>query len=110
MHFAAQGVIAGAYDVVIAAGVESMIAGADGLVVAPRSPTRSGPALVARYPGSCPRASSAELIAEQWGLTREELDAFALESHRRAARAIDEGRFDREVIGVPATEHRRRRC
>ena len=62
-----------------------------------------GPALHDRYPGLVPQGLSAELIAEKWGLTREELDAFSLESHRKAARAIDEGRFEREIVGVPAT-------
>jgi acetyl-CoA acyltransferase len=49
-----------------------------------------------------PQGISAEVIAEEWGLSREELDAYALESHRRAVRAIDEGRFDREIIPVEA--------
>ena len=104
LHFAAQGVIAGAYDVVIAAGIESMSRVPMGSSLLPgRDPF--GPALHARYPGLVPQGLSAELIAAQWGLTREELDEFALESHRKAARAIDEGRFEREIIGVPATEH-----
>jgi acetyl-CoA acetyltransferase family protein len=104
LHFAAQGVIAGAYDVVIAAGIESMSRVPMGSsLLHGRDPF--GPALHARYPGLVPQGLSAELIAERWGLTREELDAFALESHRKAARAVDEGRFEREIIGVPATEH-----
>ena len=79
IHFAAQGVIAGAYDLVIAAGVESMSrvpmwsnvpAGTDPL----------GPRLKARYPdGLVPQGISAELIAARWDLHREEMDAFALE-------------------------------
>src|SRR5215213_8981917 len=104
LHFAAQGVMAGAYDVVIAAGVESMTRVPMGSSLLPgRDPF--GPALHARYPGLVPQGLSAELIAGQWGLTREELDAFALGSHRKAARAVDEGRFEREIVGVPATEH-----
>ena len=104
LHFAAQGVIAGAYDVVIAAGIESMSRVPMGSSLLPgRDPF--GPELHARYPDLVPQGLSAELIAEQWSLTREELDAFSLESHRKAARAIDEGRFEREILGVPATDH-----
>jgi acetyl-CoA acetyltransferase family protein len=104
LHFAAQGVISGAYDVVIAAGIESMSRVPMGSSLLPgRDPF--GPELHARYPGLVPQGLSAELIAEQWGLTREELDLFSLQSHRKAARAIDEGRFEREIVGVPATEH-----
>jgi acetyl-CoA acetyltransferase family protein len=89
---------------VIAAGIESMSRVPMGSSLLPgRDPF--GPALHARYPGLVPQGLSAELIAERWGLTREELDAFALGSHRKAARAIDDGRFEREIIGVPAPEH-----
>src|SRR5436190_11282111 len=102
LHFAAQGVMAGAYDVVIAAGVESMSRVPMGSSLLPgRDPF--GPRLHERYPGLVPQGLSAELIAEKWALTREELDAYSLESHRRAARAIDEGRFEREIVGVPST-------
>ena len=107
LHFAAQGVIAGAYDVVIAAGIESMSPGADGLVGAPGADP-FGPALHARYPGLVPQGMSAELIAERWGLTREELDAFALESHRKAAarRRRRRGSSARSCrCRSPSTEH-----
>ena len=50
-----------------------------------------------------PQGISAEVIAEEWGLTREELDAYSLESHRRAVAAIDEGRFEREIVPVEVT-------
>src|SRR6185436_18125982 len=71
LHFAAQGVISGAYDVVIAAGIESMSRVPMGSSLLPgRDPF--GPALHARYPGLVPQGLSAELIAERWGLTREE--------------------------------------
>ncbi len=104
LHFAAQGVIAGAYDVVIAAGIESMSRVPMGSSLLPgRDPF--GPELHARYPGLVPQGLSAELIAERWDLTREELDAFSLESHHKAGRAIDERRFEREIVGVPATDH-----
>jgi acetyl-CoA acyltransferase len=102
-HFAAQGVMAGAYDVVVAAGIESMSRVPMGSSLLPgRDPF--GSLVHERYPGLVPQGLSAELIAEKWALTREELDALALESHRRAARATDEGRFEREIVGVPSTE------
>src|ERR671919_83564 len=50
-----------------------------------------------------PQGVSAEVIAEEWNITREELDAFSLESHRRAVRAIDEGRFANEVVPIDLT-------
>lgn len=101
IHFAAQGVIAGAYDVVIASGIESMS----------RVPMGSqslgkdffGTEVAARYPdGLVPQGISAELIAAKWGLSRGQLDAFAAESHHRAARAWDEGRFARDVAPIKA--------
>lgn len=101
IHFAAQGVIAGAYDVVIASGIESMS----------RVPMGSqslgkdffGTEVAARYPdGLVPQGISAELIAAKWGLSREQLDAFAAESHHRAARAWEEGRFVRDVAPIKA--------
>ncbi|ACU53056.1 acetyl-CoA acetyltransferase [Acidimicrobium ferrooxidans DSM 10331] len=100
--FAAQGVLAGAYDVVIAAGVESMSRvpmGSNG--VGPGSPF--GPRVEARYAargGLVPQGISAELIVERWGLTRQELDAFALRSHERAWTATTEGRFKSEILPI----------
>src|SRR5262245_38048480 len=103
LHFAAQGVLAGAYDIVIAAGVENMTRVPMGASMLPgKDPF--GPRMHERFPGLVPQGLSAEMIAEQWGLSREELDAFALRSHERAARAIDEGRFEREIVGISATE------
>ncbi len=102
IHFAAQGVLAGAYDVVIAAGVESMTRVPMGASMLPgKDPF--GPLVHERFPELVPQGISAEMIAERWGLSREELDAYALRSHTLAARAIDEGRFEREIVGVPAT-------
>ncbi|MBE1593185.1 thiolase family protein [Nonomuraea angiospora] len=85
VHFAAQGVMSGAYDLVVACGVESMSrvpmwsnvpAGADPF----------GPALAARFPdGLVPQGISAELIAAKWSLGREQLDEFSAGSHRKAA-------------------------
>ncbi len=101
VHFAAQGVIAGAYDVVIAAGVESMSRVPMGSSVLGADPF--GARLVERYPNLVPQGISAELIAERWSLTRQELDAYALESQLRAARATAEARFDRELVPVPVS-------
>jgi len=100
-HFAAQGVMAGAYDVVIAAGVESMTrvpmgsSFAEGKVGFP-----FGPAMTQRYPNLVPQGISAELISEKWNISRAENDAFSVESHRRAAQATAEGRFDREIVPI----------
>lgn len=101
-HFAAQGVIAGAYDIVIAGGVESMsrvpLGTSSAIGGSPVSP-----AIAARYPaGLVNQGVAAELIADQWGLTREDLDAFATESHRRAASAWAEGAFASQVLPVGA--------
>jgi acetyl-CoA acetyltransferase family protein len=98
-HFAAQGVIAGAYDIVIAAGVESMTRVPMGSSFLPGS-TPFGPKVLERY-DLVPQGISAEMIAEKWGITREENDAFSLESHRRAARATEEGRFEHQIVPVP---------
>jgi acetyl-CoA acyltransferase len=100
-HFAAQGVIAGAYDVVIAAGVESMTRVPMGASVADgKYGFPFGPMMTGRYPNLVPQGISAELISEKWGITREQNDAFSLESHLRAARATEEGRFDREILPI----------
>ncbi|MFD3510705.1 thiolase family protein [Nocardia sp. NPDC058666] len=100
IHFAAQGVIAGAYDIVVAAGVESMgrvpmganLVGATDL---------SGVAFAERYPEDLvPQGISAELIAAKWGLTRTQLDEFALRSHEKAARATKDGLFADELAPI----------
>ncbi|HET9602144.1 MAG TPA: thiolase family protein [Acidimicrobiales bacterium] len=107
-HFAAQGVIAGAYDVVVAGGVEvmtrvpmgaSVLDGKYGFPFGPRVGLRFEP-----EGGLVPQGISAELIAEKWALSREDLDAFALRSQERAARARDEGRFDAEILPVMDAE------
>ncbi|WP_119729031.1 thiolase family protein [Thermomonospora amylolytica] len=96
-HFAAQGVLSGAYDIAIACGVESMSRVPMGSAVLPGSDP-FGPALSARYPdGLVGQGVSAELIAARWKISREEMDEFALTSHRRAADAWERGEFDREV-------------
>jgi acetyl-CoA acyltransferase len=101
-HFAAQGVMAGAYDVVIAAGVENMSRVPMGSSFIPGS-MPFGPGLLARYPHLVPQGISAELIAEKWGITRQDNDEFSVRSHQRAARARAEGRFDREIVPIQVT-------
>jgi acetyl-CoA acetyltransferase family protein len=97
LSFAAQAVISGAQDVVIAAGVESMSRVPMGSARLGADPF--GPSLAARYaPGMVPQGISAELIAAQWKISREEMDAFAARSHQRAATAWDEGWFNDEVV------------
>jgi acetyl-CoA acyltransferase len=100
-HFAAQGVIAGAYDVVIAAGVENMTRVPMGAsVVEGKYGFPFGPMMTTRYPNLVPQGISAELISEKWGISREQNDAFSVESHKRAARATEEGRFEREILPI----------
>jgi acetyl-CoA acyltransferase len=97
IHFAAQGVMSGAYDVVIASGVESMSRIPIGSQVAGADPFGAG--VAARYPeGLVPQGISAELIAARWGIDRGRLDSFAAQSHQRAAAAWTDGRFDRDVV------------
>src|SRR6478672_10402229 len=98
-HFAAQGVMAGAYDVVIAAGVENMSRVPMGASFLPGS-MPFGPAMLSRYPNLVPQGISAELIAEKWGISREDNDEFSVRSHQRAAQARAEGRFDREIVPI----------
>ena len=101
-HFGAQGVMAGAYDIVVAAGVEVMSTTPMGASVTPGS-FPMGPKVMERYAprgGVVMQGTSAELIAAKWGLTREDLDAYAVQSHQRATTARDEGRFDNEIIPV----------
>ncbi len=100
-HFAAQGVIAGAYDVVVAAGVEVMTTNPMGSSMTPGS-IPFGHRVLARYtdPGLVPQGIGAEMIADKWGITREDLDRFGAESQRRALVATEEGRFQNEIVGV----------
>src|SRR5256714_3935594 len=100
VHFAAQGVMAGAYDIVVAAGVEVMSTTPMGASMTPGS-IPFGPSVFARYAGQgglVPQGISAELIADKWGLSREDLDAFGAQSQQRALAARDEGRFDNEIV------------
>jgi acetyl-CoA acyltransferase len=101
VHFAAQGVMAGVYDVVIAAGVESMTRVPMGITMQQGPGVPFGPKMNERYDnGIVPQGISAEMIAEQWDLSRQEIDELALESHRRAEQATSEGRFEREILPI----------
>ncbi|QBS42104.1 thiolase family protein [Nocardia sp. CS682] len=100
IHFAAQGVISGAYDIVVAAGVESMGRIPMGANLF-GSEDFSGAGFAARYPeGLVPQGISAELIAAKWGLTRSQLDEFALGSHEKAALATKNGLFAGELAPI----------
>ncbi len=105
VHFAAQGVMSGAYDVVIACGVESMTRVPLGASSEHGPGKPFGERMARRYgEGLVPQGISAELIARKWGLDRADLDAFSLESHRRAARATAEGRFEGQLAPVPIVD------
>ncbi|GAU70253.1 putative 3-ketoacyl-CoA thiolase [Streptomyces sp. NBRC 110611] len=107
VHFAAQGVLSGTQDLVVAGGVQNMsqipIAYAARRAAEPlgldRGPFAGSEGWRARY-GDAPVSQfhGAELIAAQWGISRRDMEEFALRSHRRAVRALDEGRFDRETV------------
>ncbi|WP_107653364.1 thiolase family protein [Nocardia suismassiliense] len=100
IHFAAQGVISGAYDIVVAAGVESMGRIPMGANMV-GSEDFSGVGFAGRYPeGLVPQGISAELIAAKWGLTRSQLDEFALGSHEKAALATKNGLFAGELAPI----------
>lgn len=103
LHFAAQGVIAGAYDVVIAAGVESMSRVPMFSSAVGEDP--AGPTVAARYAeqgGLVPQGVSAELIAAKWGLTREALDIYSAQSHQRAASADTSGVLSDQILPIAA--------
>lgn len=100
IHFAAQGVISGAYDLAVAAGSESMSRIPMGFnMIGTEDPAGAG--FAERYPeGLVPQGISAELIAAKWGISRAEMDEFALSSHAKAAAATEEGRFKREISAI----------
>lgn len=99
VHFAAQAILSGDMDIVIAGGVESMTR-------VPMGSTRRNSdwseELTSKYE-MIHQGLSAERIVEKWGLTREELDLFSLESHKRALKAQEEGRFEREIMPLEIT-------
>ncbi len=99
IHFAAQGVMAGAYDIVVAAGVESMSRIPLGSARQNQDPF--GPSAQKRYaPGLVPQGISAELVTAANGFTREQLDSFSERSHRRAAAASAAGDFRTEIVPI----------
>jgi acetyl-CoA acyltransferase len=101
MHFGAAGIVAGHYDLVVACGVEAMSR------VPLASNARGGtgpfpPSFLEHIDGRLwAQFRVAQVLAERWGITREDMDAFSLESHRRAAAAWDSGHFAREAVPVP---------
>jgi len=102
MHFAAQGVMAGVYDVAVALGVESMTRVPMGVSRGDQEPFSES--IAERYApggGLVSQGIGAEMLCERWNLSREDLDSFSVESHRRAQQAVDEGRFGREIVTVP---------
>jgi len=107
VHFAAQGVLAGAYDIVVAAGVEVMSSTPMGASVTPGS-FPFGPGVVARYSqvhsyggtGLQSQGIAAEMVADRWGLSRDDLDAYGARSQQRAEQAADAGLFDLEIVPV----------
>ena len=99
VHFAAQGIMAGAYDIVIACGVESMSRMPMGCARIGQNPF--SPGVLARYaPGMIGQGVSAELVAHKWQVTRDEMDAYSAQSHQRAAAARAAGHFKNEIIPV----------
>jgi acetyl-CoA acyltransferase len=103
VHFAAAGVVAGHYDVVVAGGVESMSRTPMGA-----SLSNGGhpypQAFRARYTRTPNQGAGAEMIAEQWGLDRTTLDQYSLDSHEKAAAAQDSGAFDDQIVGIKVQE------
>ncbi len=102
VEFAAQGIAAGAYDIVIAAGIESMSRVPMGSARMGADPY--GPGVTARFPDLVPQGVSAELVADKWGLSRAQLDEYAARSHDRAAGAAGAGAFDSEIVPVLTPE------
>ncbi len=101
IHFAAQGVISGAYDIAIASGVEVMTRVPMGSSYAQGPGAPFGSQMIHRYDNKLVHQGiSADMIAHKWELSRENLDAFSLESHRRAAQATAEGRFSSQIVPI----------
>lgn len=101
VHFAAAGLIAGQYDVVVAGGVESMSRVPMGSTIGSGGANPFGDKFLARYGGVFPNQGvGAEMIAEQWGLSRTQVDEFSVGSHEKAAAAQRDGRFDAQIAPV----------
>ncbi len=106
MHFAAQGVMAGSYDIAIAAGVEVMTKVPMGASVVSGMDFPFPKDMQDRYKdtGLPPQGIGADMIADKWGITREDLDAFGALSQQRAEKATADGRFKNEIIPVPVVD------
>ncbi|MEJ6656064.1 MAG: acetyl-CoA C-acetyltransferase [Pseudomonas sp.] len=111
VHFAAQGVMSGTQDLVIAGGVQNMnaipisAAMLAGQAFGIPDPFSTSPGWKARYGSQeVNQFSSAQMIAEKWNISREEMEQFALESHQRAAAAAEAGYFDREIVPLNGLE------
>jgi acetyl-CoA C-acetyltransferase len=107
VHFAAQGVMSGTADLIVAGGVQNMsaIPISSAMIVGQQfgfsTPFAESPGWKERYGDQeVSQFRGARMIAEKWGLSREEMERFAYESHQKAIRAIDEGRFEREIAPV----------
>jgi acetyl-CoA acyltransferase len=99
VHFAAAGLIAGQYDVVVAGGVESMSRVPMGASVQGANPM--GPEFGERYGGVFPNQGvGAEMMAERWGLSRTQVDEYSVGSHEKAAAAQDSGAFDDQIVAI----------
>ncbi|BBX45969.1 thiolase family protein [Mycobacterium cookii] len=103
IHFAAAGVVAGHYDVVVAGGVESMSRTPMGASLA-NGGNPFSPGFKARYDRTPNQGIGAEMIAEQWGFDRTAVDQFSLGSHEKAAAAQDSGAFDDQIVGIKVTD------
>ena len=102
VEFASQGIAAGAYDIVIAAGIESMSRVPMGSARMGADPF--GPGVTARFPDLVPQGVSAELVADKWGLSRAQLDEYSARSHERAIGAATDGAFDNEIVAVTTSD------
>jgi acetyl-CoA C-acetyltransferase len=112
VHFAAQAIMSGCMDVIIAGGVQTMtqipisyaMTAAEPLGI--KDPFSGSKGWVARY-GSTPptQFNSAQMIADKWNISRKELEEYSLESHRRALHAIKEGHFKKEIVPLEGVEH-----
>jgi acetyl-CoA acyltransferase len=100
VHFAAAGLVAGQYDVVVAGGVESMSRVPMGASVGELGNPYGGKGWAEHYGVFPNQGVGAEMIVERWGLSRTQLDEYALRSHERASSAQDDGRFDGQLIAV----------
>ncbi|MGW4338738.1 thiolase family protein [Rhodococcus koreensis] len=98
IDFAVQGIAAGAYDIAIAAGIESMSHVPMGTNRKGSDP--AGPGVAARFPGLASQGIAAELVAQKFGLSREAMDILSVESHQRAKRATETGVFDSQIVPI----------